>query len=87
MNKTYLLAILGAAALAGCASDGEDSREYTSLANPASVFCVQQGGELEMDTMNDRRMTYCVTENGEGEKERVEQWEYYRAHHENKEAE
>ncbi len=47
------------------------------MANPASVYCVEQGGQLEMVTENDQRVTYCVTKDGE----KIEQWEYFRQNH------
>ncbi|GAA5645040.1 MULTISPECIES: putative hemolysin [Vibrio] len=80
MKKSYLLVGLGAAAalLAGCSNEPDkyDVKEYTSIANPASVYCVQQDGKLETVTENDQRVTYCVF----SENDRTEQWEYYREH-------
>ncbi|EEX64956.1 hemolysin [Vibrio metoecus] len=49
------------------------------MANPASVYCVEQGGKLEMVTEDGQRVTYCVTPAGE----RMEQWEYFRKNHVN----
>jgi putative hemolysin len=45
-----------------------------ALANPASVFCVQQGGKLrpQPDGRN-----YCRLPNGRV----VEEWDYFRAQH------
>ncbi|QEO46742.1 DUF333 domain-containing protein [Vibrio tarriae] len=81
MNKTTLLlaSVAGATLLAGCARQENEYtvKEYVSMANPAAVFCVKQGGELETVTENDQRITYCVTKDGE----KVEQWEYFRQNH------
>ncbi len=80
MKKTNLtMALAMTSVITGCATyDGATrSTEYTSAANPASVYCVQQGGELETITENGERVTYCVL----SKSERVEQWEYYRDHH------
>ncbi|USD42905.1 DUF333 domain-containing protein [Vibrio sp. SCSIO 43135] len=77
MKKSYLFASVAAVTvLAGCASEPDEYevKEYTSVANPAAVYCVQQDGELETVTENNKRVTYCVL----SEEERVEQWEYYR---------
>lgn len=75
MKKTNLMmAMAVTAVLSGCSSY---DAEYTSAANPASVYCVQQGGELETFTENGGRVTYCVF----SEDERVEQWQYYRDNH------
>lgn len=86
MKLTYLLAGLGAVTiLAGCAqeSDEYEVKEYTSIANPAAVYCVQNNGELETVSEDGKRVTYCVI----SEQEKTEQWEYYRAHQEQKKAE
>ncbi|AXY02645.1 MULTISPECIES: putative hemolysin [Vibrio] len=80
MNKTALgTAMAAAIILAGCSTyeGATRSNEYTSAANPAAVYCVQQGGELETVTENGERVTYCLL----SENERVEQWEYYRRNH------
>ncbi|MFB9217845.1 putative hemolysin [Vibrio sinaloensis] len=79
MKKTHLLfAIVGTSVLAGCASEPDEYevKEYTSLANPAAVYCVQKGGELDTVSENNQRVTYCVLSDGN----RIEQWEYYRNH-------
>ncbi|MCV5959587.1 DUF333 domain-containing protein, partial [Escherichia coli] len=80
MKKTSLMmATAGTMVLAGCSTyDGATrSTEYTSVANPAAVYCVQQGGELDTVSENGERVTYCVL----SDDERVEQWEYYRNNH------
>lgn len=82
MNKAPLLvAIAGMLALAGCANEPDEYevKDYASMANPAAVYCVQQGGELETVSENNQRVTYCVF----SEDDRVEQWEYYRNNHNN----
>ncbi|WP_159653169.1 putative hemolysin [Vibrio atypicus] len=78
MKKAPLfLSFIGTLVLAGCASQSDDEyqvKEYTSMANPAAVYCVKQGGELETVDENAKRVTYCVLPDGN----RAEQWEYYR---------
>ena len=69
-------ALLGVAVLAlapGCGDD--DDGEPPGIANPASVFCEEQGGRVEMeqdDAGGERGM--CVFPDGT----RVDEWEYYR---------
>lgn len=77
--KSIGLLIAATVVLAGCANEYSQysEKERTSMANPAAVYCVQQGGELEAVTENDQRVTYCSL----SEEERVEQWEYYRKNH------
>ncbi|ENO8415961.1 DUF333 domain-containing protein [Vibrio mimicus] len=81
MNKTtlFLVSAIGAVILTGCARQENEYtvKEYTSMANPASVYCVEQGGELEMVTEDALRVTYCVTKQGD----KIEQWEYFRQNH------
>ncbi len=75
MKKANLtMTMVVATLLIGCSSY---DTEYNSTANPASVYCVQQGGELEAVTENEGRVTYCVF----SDDERVEQWQYYRDNH------
>ncbi|MFZ0015068.1 MAG: DUF333 domain-containing protein [Acidimicrobiia bacterium] len=42
---------------------------------PASVFCVDQGGEVEIVEEDDGAVGYCNLPDGT----RVDEWEYYRA--------
>lgn len=81
MNKQFLLlsSVAGITLLAGCARQENEYtvKEYVSMANPAAVYCVKQGGKLETVTEGDLRVTYCVKQEGE----KIEQWEYYRQNH------
>ena len=48
------------------------------MANPASVFCEQQGGRSEIRTdRNGNQYGVCHLPNGTI----VEEWEYFRQHH------
>ncbi|MEZ8062103.1 MULTISPECIES: putative hemolysin [Vibrio] len=82
MKKIGLMAVF-ALVLGGCANDYAEYSEVqrVSVANPASVYCVQQDGELDTVTENNQRTTYCVLQDGQ----RIEQWEYYRNNHDQKE--
>lgn len=60
---------------AACGSD--DAEEPTSsvgLANPASEYCVEQGGEVEIVDGDDGQTGVCVLPDGT----RVDEWEYFR---------
>jgi putative hemolysin len=62
-----LLAVAGA----GCGGD-----ETVAIANPASEFCVDQGGTLRIDTAADGgQVGICVLADGS----EIEEWEYYRS--------
>ena len=46
------------------------------IANPASEFCVAQGGTVELETdANGGQLGYCKLPDGR----RIEEWEYYRS--------
>lgn len=49
--------------------------DSTQIANPASVFCIEQGGTLEIVDEADGQVGYCTLPDGT----RVEEWEYYRS--------
>lgn len=79
MMRTHVIAItLVAGLIAACdqEDDGGDA-EAIGLANPASVFCVEQGGKSEIRTHNDGNQTgICVLPDGQ----EVDEWAYFREH-------
>lgn len=62
MNKIAILSGLGSVLVfSGCAlNDKNDVTQYDSISEPASVYCVEQQGELQAYTEADRRVKYCV---------------------------
>ena len=65
-------------AFAACGSDAEPSDTTTAgvgLANPASVFCVAQGGTVEIVDEADGQVGYCILTDGT----RLEEWAYFRS--------
>jgi len=75
----FTLAAATTAVLAGCGSDSEPVEPTTpaELANPASVFCIEQGGSLEIVDETGGQVGYCNLPDGT----RIEEWEYYRSQH------
>ncbi len=70
--------VLCLVALSACGSDFE-SDPAPGLANPASVFCEEQGGSVEMETGDEgNEAGICVLPDGS----RVDEWEYYRDNNE-----
>jgi uncharacterized protein len=63
------------ALVVGCGSDGGDDTPSPGIANPASEFCVQQGGEVDIVDEDNGQVGYCVLPDGT----RIEEWEYFRA--------
>jgi hypothetical protein len=51
------------------------SDDSSQIANPASEFCVEQGGTLDIVDEADGQVGYCTLPDGT----RVEEWEYYRS--------
>jgi uncharacterized protein len=82
MHRILIPAVLGLMLpLAACGSD--DSPATTTpattipaqIANPASEFCIAQGGTLEIVDETDGQVGYCTLADGT----RVEEWEYFRS--------
>ena len=80
--KTWFLPLIAAATLSACA--GADSPKKSpeqgdvGMANPASVFCEQQGGKsVNRKDKDGNEYSVCVFSNGK----EVDEWEYYRANH------
>jgi len=77
-------ALINTAILAGCTQKELDRykvNEYEPTTSQASMYCVQQGGALDMISENNMRVMYCVTSNGD----KIEVWEYYENRGKNKE--
>ena len=77
----------GSFGLAACGSDDSPSpaseapsseapsTDATGMPNPASVYCEEQGGTLEIVDEEGGQVGYCNLPDGT----RIEEWEYYRA--------
>ena len=71
-----MIAALVLIAAPGCGDDDDPSVTTSAgLANPASEFCVAQGGEVEIVSEADGEVGYCNLTDGT----RVEEWEYFRS--------
>jgi len=69
-------AALSIVVLAGCGDDSNpsDTTAPAGIANPASEFCVAQGGTVDIVDEADGQVGYCNLPDGT----RVEEWEYFR---------
>ena len=77
--RMLVLAVM-AIALAACASGREAALPQASaqMANPASVYCQQRGGKLEIvKDKNGGESGYCTLPSGE----RIEEWALFRRDH------
>lgn len=52
---------------------GEEENNDAGLANPASVFCEERGGTIEMRTAESGIVGYCIFEDGS----ECEEWSYF----------
>lgn len=84
--KTMLMIAMFAPlfALAGCTSPApsqpeaaQPEQQPVGIANPASVYCAEQGGTVEFRQQPDGTAGYCHLPDGRV----VEEWEFYRAQH------
>lgn len=78
MMKPAVLSIAAATVLAACNTSAQQEALTVGAANPASEFCVKQGGKLEMKKDKDGgEYALCRLPDGSA----VEEWEYFRSHH------
>ena len=76
MIKPVILSLAAATALVAC-SASEKQESPIGMANPASEFCVKQGGKSEIKKDKDGgEYGVCHLPNGTV----VEEWEYFRQH-------
>ena len=69
MKKLLLFLVLGLILLVGC-----EQANNSQLPNPASLYCEEQGGNLEIRTSEDGSQSgYCIFENSE-----CEEWAFYK---------
>lgn len=77
MMKTLLPAVTAAAVLAACSANGSDAEhKAVGMANPASEYCVRQGGRLEpKKDAEGNEYALCHLPDGRV----VEEWVYFRS--------
>lgn len=75
MMKPAVLSIAAATVLAACNTSAQQEAPTVDAANPASEFCVKQGGKLEMKKDKDGgEYALCHLPDGTV----VEEWAYFR---------
>ena len=87
MKKIFVILILAFIFLSGCMAQSQPSNQNqpagqnqnqnpTGLANPASIYCEQQGGRLEIRTDADGgQIGVCIFTDGS----ECEEWSYFRS--------
>lgn len=80
--KNYLAIAVLVLSLTACGDDEDEPADTstplttetpTQLANPASEYCVSQGGTVELVDEDDGQVGYCNLPDGR----RIEEWEFY----------
>lgn len=72
--KTVSL-IIASAALTACSH--QPAQQPVGMANPASVYCLQQHGSLALMKEDKGTVGYCTLPSGE----KIEEWKLYRQNH------
>ena len=74
MKRAIAIAFAVVLIVSGCGGD-ENTEEQSGLANPASVYCEEQGGTLDIRTDDSGgQVGFCVFSDGS----EVEEWAYFR---------
>jgi len=75
--RTFLIAIIAASCSQGSAPSDSiaptTSDSVVGLANPASQYCVEQGGQLNLVDETAGQVGYCTLPDGT----RIEEWELF----------
>ena len=76
MKKILFLGLI-VTSLAACSSTPSDevTPPKIGMANPASKYCIEQGGQLEIRNEANGQVGYCKLPNGQV----VEEWELFRS--------
>jgi putative hemolysin len=69
----FTLLVVLALVLTGCGGN-EDNENEAGLPNPASVFCEEQGGTVEIRDESGGQVGFCVFPDGN----ECEEWAFYR---------
>ncbi|NYT64879.1 DUF333 domain-containing protein [Alcaligenaceae bacterium] len=75
MRKTGMAVV--AMLITGCTVSGPDPMLAIGMPNPASVYCIERLGTLDIQERADGQVTMCVLPDGSS----VEEWEFYRRNH------
>ncbi|MDO6501132.1 putative hemolysin [Photobacterium sanguinicancri] len=72
MKKTLLFVLLATVGLTACSEAEKPQENMPSMANPASEFCVEQGGEVVIKDEAGGQVGYCKLSDGR----LVEEWAF-----------
>lgn len=75
MTKLAIAVI--AVLLTGCTISGPDPLMGLQLPNPASIYCIERGGTIDIQQGPQGDVSTCVLSDGT----RIDEWEFYRQNH------
>ena len=73
-DKILLTGLMCLFSACSSVQSNDDQHLKTGLANPASQYCIDQGGQHSIVNEQQGQVGYCLLENGE----KVEEWSFYR---------
>lgn len=71
----FIAALFIPLAACGNANTAENSQDVIGMANPASVYCTEQGGKSEIRKEENGDVGYCHLSDGRV----IEEWEFFRS--------
>lgn len=74
-RRHVIVPMLAAFLLCACGEESSRSASLAQIANPASLYCEERGGRLELVDEAEGQTGYCVLPDGR----RVEEWTLFRA--------
>lgn len=76
MHRSGIAVAVAAILIAGCTSSA-NNQSLIGLANPASAYCVEQGGTLTIEDRPGGQVGICTLPDGK----KIEEWELFRRDH------
>lgn len=73
MHPHRWLIVVASVTLAACSTPTDNDND-PGIANPASTYCVEHGGQLEIVTTSDGQLGICRFPDGSS----CDEWAYYR---------
>ena len=75
MKRVVAITLAVVLSISGCGGNDDNDNEQSGLANPASVYCEEQGGTVDIRTdESGSQIGYCLFSDGS----EVEEWAFYR---------
>ncbi len=63
--------------IAGCTVSGPDPVLAIGIPNPASIYCIERGGSLDIEQRPEGNVNMCVLSDGT----RIDEWKLYKRDH------